>query len=573
MLCTFCNVENPEYAMFCTNCGRRLEKEIHTPSAGIGQAPAEQVAVMQESFPAGRDSPAHATLPSSPPALPLASTFSPDKYSSVAVLDRVYSPGQQSSKGVSNTPAPAVPFQQAQPWERFGSPSDQQASFSDKTLPAMPTTQTSAPRHNVATLPPPTNGNSPPISVGSPPTSSPPKKGLRDRLPKKWRIMALIALIILLVGGSASLLIPWLHTTLPATTATVTITPASQHLTKTYAINAVTGTPDTSQHQVQARLLSFTTQAQSKTVKATGKGHQDATQAKGKVTLSPSSGTVPAGNYRIPSNSGVNVIVYVTNSISSGSQTFDAWAENNGSGGNIPAYDIDGSYHLVADPNVNLYIQNTQAFTGGQDAHDYTFVQQSDIDGVATPLVNKLTSDAQAAVQKQLRANEQFTGTPESTPNIKTNHKAGDQVTDVTVTVTVTSKGEVYNQQAAQSTAENWLRTDAASQPGDHYALIGDTVIGAPVVVTTDTNGIVSLNVSAEGVWVYQFSDAQKQAIAQLIAGKSLADTQALLQKQTNIQKFVVTTADGWGTALPTAPSDIKFIVLPMPGLQATPTS
>jgi CHASE2 domain-containing sensor protein len=44
-------------------------------------------------------------------------------------------------------------------------------------------------------------------------------------MPRRWRFWALIALIILLVGGSAPFLIGWLSTVLPAATATVTITP------------------------------------------------------------------------------------------------------------------------------------------------------------------------------------------------------------------------------------------------------------------------------------------------------------------------------------------------------------
>lgn len=401
-----------------------------------------------------------------------------------------------------------------------------------------------------------------------PQQKKPPSHGKQWKMPRRWRLFALIALIILLVGGSATFLISWLPGVLPAATASVTITPTSQHLTKAYTISAVTGTPDASQNQIQARALSFTTKAQSKTVKATGQGHQEATAATGKVTISPQSGTLTAQLISLPSNSGVNVIINVTNSISSGSQTFDASAENAGSGGNIPAYDLDASYHLVADPGINFYVQNTQAFTGGQDAHDYTYVQQSDIDDATAPLVSQLTSDAQASVQQQVQANEQLASDPQCTPTIKANHNANDRVSDVTVTVTVTCEGKVYDTQAAQSMASDLLRSDAASQLGAHYALVGDIVIGPPQVMTTD---LVSLNVSAEGIWVYQFSDAQKQTFAQLIAGKPLTDAQALLLKQEGVRKVTLSTAGGWGRALPTSPSDIKFTMAPVPGLQATP--
>lgn len=384
----------------------------------------------------------------------------------------------------------------------------------------------------------------------------------------------MIALIILLVGGGSPFLIGWLITVLPAATASVTMTPASQHLTKTYNIEAVTGTPDASQHQVQAHVLSFTTKALSKTVKATGQGHQVATWATGTLTFSGASGTedIRAGA-AITGSSGVEVSLLTDASISPGKTiTVKAHAVYAGSGGNIPAYDIDGWYYWNPNPSISFYVQNTGAFTGGQDAYDYTYVQQSDIDGATAPLVSQLTSAAQAAVQQQVHANEQFASAPVCTPNIKANHKADDKAGDVTVTVTVTCKGEVYDVQAARAMAADWLRSDAATQPGAHYALVGDTVIGTPQVVAT-SSGVVTLNVSAEGIWAYQLSDSQKQLMAQVIAGKPLTDAVALLLKEEGVSHVTITTDGGWGSALPTTPGDIKFTVSPVQGLQAPPTS
>jgi hypothetical protein len=414
----------------------------------------------------------------------------------------------------------------------------------------------------------------PAYGVTTPPPYRPSHKGGQWKMPKRWRLFALIALIILLLGGSAPFLVLWLSAVLPAATATVAVTPASQHLTKTYTISAVTGTPDASQHQVQARLLSFTTKAQSKTVKATGQGHQDAAQAKGKVTISPSAGTIPAEYLRIPSNSGVKVTIDVTSSISSGSHTFDAWAENTGSSGNIPAYNIDASYQLVSDPNVNFYVQNTQAFTGGQDAHDYTYVQQSDIDDATSTMVSQLTPDAQTSLQQQVRTNEELVpSTMQCDPAIKSNHKALDKATDVMLTVTVTCKGEAYDQQATRTMATDLFGSDATSQLGANYVLVGNMVIGTPQVVTTDEKGVVTFDVSADGSWVYHFSDTQIQTFAQLISGKSFADAQALLLKQEGVKKVSIKTAGGWGSALPTSASDIKFTLVTVPGLQAQSTA
>jgi hypothetical protein len=180
---------------------------------------------------------------------------------------------------------------------------------------------------------------------------------------------------------------------------------------------------------------------------------------------------------------------------------------------------------------------------------------------------------AQSAVQQQVRANEQLANAPVCTPNIKTNRKANDKVSNftVTVTVTVTCKGEVYDKQAAQSMASDLLRNDAVSQLSDYYALVGDKVIGAPQVMATDQSGVITLNVGAEGVWVYQFSDTQKQAFAQMITGKPLTDARDILLKQEGVGKVTLTTTGGWGSALPNSPSDIKFNIVSVSGLQATP--
>jgi hypothetical protein len=183
--------------------------------------------------------------------------------------------------------------------------------------------------------------------------------------PWRWRWFALIALIILIVGGSAGFLVPYLHTTLSASAATVTVTPTSKHLTSTYTITAVTTKPSAAQKQVGARLLT-STMTKSVTVKATGKGHQDATRATGMLYITSLSGDFPAGWYRVTSNSGVVIMFRVPTSIPAriGSLTVEVQAEPFGPSGNIPAYDIDGQYSVS---DVTFYMQNPQPFTGGQD--------------------------------------------------------------------------------------------------------------------------------------------------------------------------------------------------------------
>jgi len=121
--------------------------------------------------------------------------------------------------------------------------------------------------------------------------------------------------------------------------------------------------------------------------------------------------------------------------------------------------------------------------------------------------------------------------------------------------------------------ASQLLGADAYSQLGANYALIGDTVTGNPTFTSLATdNSSASFTVEAQGIWVYQFSTAQKQSLAQSIAGKTQADTTALLLKQPGVTKISINTS-GFGNALPSSAGDIKFVIVNVAGLHATPGS
>jgi len=85
---------------------------------------------------------------------------------------------------------------------------------------------------------------------------------------------------------------------------------------------------------------------------------------------------------------------------------------------------------------------------------------------------------------------------------------------------------------------------------------------------TADTKGIVSLLVHAEGIWVYQFNNAQKQMLMKLIAGKSQKVAQSLLLQQEGVDKTTIHLFGGNGSTLPTDQSQITLAVLSVQGLQ-----
>jgi hypothetical protein len=108
------------------------------------------------------------------------------------------------------------------------------------------------------------------------------------------------------------------------------------------------------------------------------------------------------------------------------------------------------------------------------------------------------------------------------TPNVK----AGTQATRVTVRVTVSCSEEVYNQAATQTQATSLLSAQAPAG----YALSGQVMVR--VLGMSDVN---TIQLHAQGQWLYHFSQAQLRQFALLIAGKSQAQAQTLLRQQAGI--------------------------------------
>ena len=363
--------------------------------------------------------------------------------------------------------------------------------------------------------------------------------------------------------------------------ATVTITPASSDLRNTYQLFGVTGTPDPSQRQVQARLLSSTSPAQSKTVNATGVRQTSGIQATGTITFyngaftdqQVNAGTAfnLAGGVRIVTDRAVDIPKASSPPNSRpGVASVSAHATAVGPAGNIAALAINGP---CCSTDSSIFAKNLTAFSGGQNPENFTVVQQSDIDGAAKPLESMLTPQAQNSVKGQIHPNEQLVNPLQCAPNVTSDHNVGDRATNVTVTVKVTCSGEVYDQQAAQMIASNLLKQQAARDPGPGYALVGNlTTTVTQVMVTDPKKGTLLLQVKAQGIWVFQFSAAQQRALANLIAGKSKQDALALLVKQPGVAKADIVVSGGDGNTLPADPSQINIVVQSVPGLPGTTT-
>jgi hypothetical protein len=201
-------------------------------------------------------------------------------------------------------------------------------------------------------------------------------------------------------------------------------------------------------------------------------------------------------------------------------------------------------------------------FSGGQDPQNYTFVQTSDIQGAVNVLEPPLVTQAQNSLKSQIKSNEQVAGSTTCSPSIAQSQNPGDKASSVTVTVSVTCRAEVFDQKGTLALVSNLLKTKATNDFGANYGLVGNIVTQAQVQGVN--KGVVSLLVSAKGVWAYSFTDARQLELKKLIAGKSVSDATTILKSQQGIANVSFDPNSG---TLPSNTDDINFVIQPVTGL------
>lgn len=386
--------------------------------------------------------------------------------------------------------------------------------------------------------------------------------GVRSR----WGLSSagLLLLVLLLLTGMGML---WdlgpLAPLLFQPTASVTIVPTRLDSQATLLITAVTGTPDIAKHEVVARFVSATSPVLVASGQASGVAHVPATVAYGTLTFyndAPYPQTIAVGTV-LTGADGVQVVTDALAFIPAGNPlgaiTVSAHAALAGARGNIDALDINALCCVAG-----VAVKNTAGFSGGQDAQTYTTVRQADIDGLARPLIDTLTQGAQAGVQVQFRPSEWMVTIPACSPAISVDHAVGSRATQVSVTVAVTCRGEVYDQQAARRLAAASLKQETATALGATYALVGQvttTLVG--VAVTDPQRGTLTLSILAEGVWVYRWSPAHLEALARRIAGTGKQEALARLLREEGVRTASMHLSGSDGATLPADPSHIIITV------------
>ncbi len=356
---------------------------------------------------------------------------------------------------------------------------------------------------------------------------------------------------------------------LSSTTAAVTITPSHGIVNNTYTITLVIGQPDTAQKQVDGARIITSSQTQSLQVSATGKVTTPAISSTGALLFSRVRSKkpviIPAGTPFLDNNN-VALVLNAPIILRGRGPVVSVGAHANPAGlqGNVPALNING---IFCYPNcitgATFHVQNT-AFTGGQPAKSYIFIQQSDINSAASQLERALANTTQTTIQSQIEADEQRVGsTACGLSSLSSNQQAGAKVPYVTVTVAERCQEEVYSVQAALNLAKKLLHNDVTRLVGPGYAVAGSEttqVLSQPEII--DTQGSLSLKIMARGTAFYQVTPARLQALANVIAGKSLIEAQDLLSNLPGIASATITISDNSADTLPNDASKIHVVVV-----------
>ncbi len=299
--------------------------------------------------------------------------------------------------------------------------------------------------------------------------------------------------------------------------------------------------------------------SQSQTISTTGRTHQNATQATGFVTfynslLSPQTidaGTLLTGSDNVQVVTDETAYIPQANPPTFGQVTVSAHAVNAGSGGNINAGDISGTCCRVY-----ILVKNNQPFTGGQTERDYQSVAKADIQNVVSNLSQQFQQTLQTKTASLISSDETLITPIPCTSNMQSNHPAGAEAMQVTVTLHETCTPVSYNTQDFQSQAESILSQAAILKLGTGYSLLGN--VETSIVKTMLKNTSLILTVVCNGMWAYQFNIHQ---LAALISGKSQQEATALLRQQNGITHISLLVSGTKANRLPLKPDQIHFLI------------
>jgi len=310
------------------------------------------------------------------------------------------------------------------------------------------------------------------------------------------------------------------------------------------------------------RLLHLVTLRKSATVKTTGTGHQDATQAHGFITfyngeftsVTVSAGTVLTGADGVHIITGQDAAIPAGNPPSYGQVTISAHAAQAGSTGNIQADAINQACCFAS-----VFAKNLDRFTGGQNERDYQTVANADIGNAEAPVKLSLAKRLTTALRQQLHSGEVLIS-PRCTTQVTPDHQPGEEATQVTITASETCTAAAYNQNTLQATVTALLTPKATKQLGSGYRLIGNPRI---TVTSAAAAKQVRLSFTSSSTWTYALNAREQRSIKKIIAGKNNQDALKLLFSMPGIANAAIQWS-GFGddTRLPKDPDNIHLALV-----------
>ncbi|HET7035399.1 MAG TPA: hypothetical protein VFI42_06940, partial [Thermomicrobiaceae bacterium] len=377
---------------------------------------------------------------------------------------------------------------------------------------------------------------------------------------KRRRLQLLIVgipLLLLVAAGSAGAAYYYVLT------ATVGLTPAE----RTISVDLVYGLarPNTKYDLTAEPTPVSHTVPFTKTIATTGKRTEpDATAGGTLQLLNPTIDvvTVPSGT-TLQGTNGVDYVIDADVAVPAadpfgtstlGSALAKIHAANPGSGGNLEAGGLAGQLKS------GIYYKNANAISGGTDKA-IAVVTQADLDALNAAALDDLKANAEPAFKQSLDPNVQLVPNSEQLgePQLSFSHKAGEDADQVAVTASQTISGQVFDPTKLTTEARDEVGRRLTQQVGNDVVLLGDTLtIGQPRPLEDGT----SYTIRAEGR-VRQIISAQtQQSLAGQLAGKRLADAEAIVQGAPGVAAEQITIKPDWLPGrLPQLAKNIRIVV------------
>ncbi|MBO0796978.1 MAG: hypothetical protein J2P36_39370, partial [Ktedonobacteraceae bacterium] len=244
-----------------------------------------------------------------------------------------------------------------------------------------------------------------------------------------------------------------------------------------------------------------------------------------------------------------------------GQKSVPAHIVTSGSAGNIAALYINQE---CCAANNSIFVKNLAAFVGGQDAKDYRFVRQGDVDAYVKANRGTVEQAANEQLKQQIEARHLTAGSPGircTTTASGADGQVGDQGRDipsVSITLNATCSALAYNQSDLDRLLTAHLNARAARDHGPAYRLVGavSSRVDSQQASPAGKPAPLTLTTSARGFYVYQFDSASKQRLTRLIAGKSRAVAQSLLAQQPGIASASIAV-----DPLPADPARVSIVI------------